>query len=179
VVDSDNLYFEGTRDSPLNEQDSAYIIYEFFKCSEDTKLPGYPECATPPEIETYLDDKKIGFKIINQKIDFNERGDTAVRYNEVFVQTIKMTAGLFSDTGHRFRYNIFNRVDHWITNSESTNPFFDYLFFNSDTYIVAKDKVEIAEVYFRLDTDQVTHHRKVFAIMDFFGALGGVSRVLL
>lgn len=52
------------------------------------------------------------------------------------------------------------------------------MFYNSDTYDVAKDKVEIAEVFFRLDTDQITHHRNVFALMDFFGAIGGVSTVL-
>ena len=90
-----------------------------------------------------------------------------------------MKAGMFSDTGHRYRYNIFHRVDNWYSKQVKLNPFFDYIFFNSDTYEVAKDKVEIAEVYFRLMTDQVTHDRKVFAIMDFFGALGGVSRVLL
>ena len=59
------------------------------------------------------------------------------------------------------------------------DPFYDYVFYNSDTYDVPKDKSVIAEVYFRLDSDQITHHRVVFAIMDFFGALGGVSRVLL
>jgi hypothetical protein len=90
-----------------------------------------------------------------------------------------MKAGKFSDTGHRYRYNIFHRTDYWYTQTELLNPFFDYIFFNSDTYDVPKDKVEIAEIYFRLMTDQITHHRKVFAIMDFFGSLGGVSRVLL
>lgn len=90
-----------------------------------------------------------------------------------------MKAGKFSDTGHRFRYNIFNRIDHWHTGKLILDPFFDYVFYNSDTWDVPKNKSEIAEVYFRLDTDQVTHHRKVFAIMDFFGALGGVERILL
>ena len=90
-----------------------------------------------------------------------------------------MKAGKFSDTGHRYRYNIFYRTDYWYTQTEKLNPFFDYIFYNSDTYDVPKDKVEIAEIYFRLMTDQITHHRKVFAIMDFFGSIGGVSRVLL
>jgi hypothetical protein len=90
-----------------------------------------------------------------------------------------MKAGKFSDTGHRYRFNSFHRTDNWYSNTEILNPFFDYVFYNSDTYDVPLDKVEIAEIYFRLMTDQITHKRKVFAIMDFFGALGGVSRVLL
>lgn len=152
---------------------------EFFKCSNDTKLEGYPDCAAQPDIEAYLEEKKIGFKILNQKIDFNSRGERAVRFNEMFVQTIEMKAGKFSDTGHRFRFNLFNRVDNWHKKTVQLDPFYDYVFFNSDTYDVPKDKKEIAEVYFRLMTDMITHDRKVFAIMDFFGALGGVSRVLL
>ena len=114
---------------------------------------GYPECASSTDIYNYLETKKIGFKIINQKIDFNERGANAVRFNEVFVPTIDMRAGKFSDTGHRFRYNIFHRIDHWWWKGEKTNPFLDYIFYNSDTWEVPKDKTEIAEVYFRLDTD--------------------------
>ena len=90
-----------------------------------------------------------------------------------------MKAGKFSDTGHRFRFNSFHRTDNWYSNTEILNPFFDYVFYNSDTYDVPLDKVEIAEIYFRLMTDQITHKRKVFAIMDFFGSIGGVSRVLL
>ena len=90
-----------------------------------------------------------------------------------------MRDGKFSDTGHRFRYNMFHRTDHWWTPKVIYNPFFDYVFYNSDTYDVELGRKEIAEVYFRLDSDQINHHRDVFAIMDFFGAIGGVSRVLL
>ena len=64
-----------------------------------------------------------------------------------------MKSGKFSDTGHRFRYNIFHRIDHWHTPYQKKEPFFDYVFYNSDTWDVSKDKLEIAEVYFRLDTD--------------------------
>lgn len=65
MVNYEELYFQGTRDSPLLEQDSAYIVMEFFKCSNDTKLEGYPDCAAQPDIEAYLEEKKIGFKILN------------------------------------------------------------------------------------------------------------------
>ena len=50
VANQQDLYFEGTRDSPLKEQDSAYVIYEFLKCSNETKKAGYPECASPTDI---------------------------------------------------------------------------------------------------------------------------------
>ena len=64
-----------------------------------------------------------------------------------------MKSGKFSDTGHRFRYNLFHRTDHWYTANEKKEPFFDYVYYNSDTWDVSKDKLEIAEVYFRLDND--------------------------
>jgi len=56
---------QGTRDSPLLELDSAYIFYEFLKCTDATKLDGYPDCAPQEKIEEYLEKKKIGFKVIN------------------------------------------------------------------------------------------------------------------
>ena len=53
------IYFEGTRDSVVNEEDSAYGVIEIHKCSEATRLPNYPECATPSEIEKFLRPKKV------------------------------------------------------------------------------------------------------------------------
>lgn len=37
----------------------------------------------------------------------------------------------------------------------------------------------IADMYFRLDVDQVSHGRVVYGLMDFIGSLGGVSNLLL
>jgi hypothetical protein len=40
---------------------------------------------------------------------------------------------------------------------------------------VPEDKELAAEMYFRLDVDQITHGRVVFSMMDFLGELGGVT----
>ena len=78
----EEIYFQGTRDSPLKKQDSAYVVIEFNKCNEETKFEGYPECAPKEEIEAYLETKKIAFKVINEIIDFNDRDTVALAYNE-------------------------------------------------------------------------------------------------
>jgi hypothetical protein len=87
----------------------------------------------------------------------------------------------YSDTGYRFRYNEFERQDgpYWAINVIDT--FYDFLFYNSDTYPTApaSNPDMIAEMYFRLEVDQVSHARNVYALMDFIGALGGVSDLLL
>ena len=43
----------------VNEEDSAYGVIEVLKCTEATRRPGYPTCATPGEIETFLSLKKV------------------------------------------------------------------------------------------------------------------------
>ena len=118
-------------------------------------------------------------KLLNQKIDFYEFSDTAIRYNEVFIPGVLMTE--YSDTGHRFRYNEFDRFDYWYWFTKSKDRFFDYLFFSSDTYPSAPESTPdlIAEIYFRFEVDQVSHSRVVYALMDFIGSLGGVSDLLL
>jgi hypothetical protein len=90
-----------------------------------------------------------------------------------------MRSGSFSDTGHRFRYNQFQRTDYWWTKKNKVDKFYDYIFYNSYTFSVPEDKTVIAEMYFRLDASQVTHKRIVFSFMDFVASLGGINRVLL
>ena len=135
----------------MKKQDSAYVIYEIHKCSNATKFKDYPECAPIEEIKKFIEKKFIAFKLINEKIYFNDRDELAVAYSEQFVQSIPMKAGKFSDTGHRFRFNQFFRRDYWYNNQRMTNPFYDYIFYNSDTFDVDENKLEIAEIYFRLN----------------------------
>ena len=42
---SPDIYLQGTRDSKIYKRDTAFFIYEFLKCTEETRLEGYPECA--------------------------------------------------------------------------------------------------------------------------------------
>lgn len=94
-----------------NIEDSSYIIFEIHKCTEATKFPGNPDCAPVSEIDAWIENKYAAFKMINQKIDFTDRDEFAVRFNEIYVPAIPIKSGIFSDTGYRWRYNIFERYD--------------------------------------------------------------------
>ena len=37
---------------------------------------------------------------------------------------------------------------------------------------------KIAEMYFRLETDQLKHERQVFGFMDWLGEVGGITELL-
>ena len=86
---------------------------------------------------------------------------------------------MYCDTGYRFRRNTFYRTDTWLFQEESIEPFYDYIFYNSDCFDVDPQNKLIAEKYFRFDVDQITHTRVVLSFMDFIGTLGGVSDILL
>jgi len=91
-----------------------------------------------------------------------------------------MKRGLFTDSGYRFRKNEFTRRDKWYPfGTNIKQRFSDFTFYNSDTFDVGTDNIRIAEMYFRLETDQVTHNRIVKQLMDQIGAIGGLSRFLL
>ena len=71
-----------------------------------------------------------------------------------------MTDGLFTDAGYRFRRNTFDRLDYWYPFIESTEQtFWDVKVFNSDTFLTGDETQPIAEIYFRLDIDEVLHSR--------------------
>jgi hypothetical protein len=132
---------QGTRDSQYLLQDHAYIIFEIWRCTNDPsrKLQGYPDCAPADQIQKWMQTKYATFKVINQKIDFMDRGEFAVRNNEIFVPVIPLKWGKFSDTGYRFRYNDFQRYDYWWSKSLRHNIFYDFFFYNSDTFDVPMD----------------------------------------
>ena len=47
-----NLY--GNKINVINEEDSSWIVLRVAQCSEETKAPGDPDCASDTEIEQYL-----------------------------------------------------------------------------------------------------------------------------
>jgi len=69
---------------------------------------------------------------------------------------IPMKSGLFSDTGYRFRQNYFNRYDDWYPlGSYNSTIFYDLHFYNSDTVTVGDDYTKIAEMFYRLEVDEI------------------------
>ena len=91
-----------------------------------------------------------------------------------------MKAGSFTDTGYRFRKNVLHKKDFFVPNVDHGNyEFYDMQLFNSDTVNVPDDFMLIAEMYFRLNFSQVNLERKVFQLMDWLGAVGGIDTLLL
>lgn len=94
-VDNEDVYLQGTRDSATLKQEHAYIVYEIWRCTDDPsrKMEGYPDCAPQEEIEAWMSSKLATMKVINTKIDFLDRGDFAVRYNEIFIPSVSIAWG--------------------------------------------------------------------------------------
>ena len=65
-------------------------VYEIHKCVNATRQPDEPICASDEEIEEWLVNKYAQFRFINQKIDFNDRGEYAVRLNEIWLPTMPL-----------------------------------------------------------------------------------------
>ena len=96
--------------------------------------------------------------VLNDKIDF-ERNNKDLRYAEKWLPSIPLKKGKYSDTGYRFRRNVFDHIDEWYPGSQSnTHEFFDVTNYNSDTIEIDEfneDFYGIAEMYFRLETDEI------------------------
>ena len=161
-LEDPDVYLQGTRNNQFLLKDHAYVIFEILKCHEDTREEGDPECAEMEDINSWLRTKAVQFRMIDNKIDFNNREEYAVRQTEIYMPMITLEAGHFSDTGYRFRKNTFFRVDEWYPfRAREEEEFYDVTRFNSDTFLVEEDGYRIAELYFRLETEEVTHHRTV------------------
>ena len=147
----ENAYMQGTRDSLLFKQSHAYVIFEAWRCNEQTKQEE-TVCKTADEIDEWTSTKLATLKVINQKIDFLDYDEEAVRNNEIFIRAVDMSPGHYSDTGYRFRFNRFDRQDGWFLPTPSINPFFDFMYYSSDTYPTPPSSTPdmISEFYIRL-----------------------------
>jgi hypothetical protein len=131
-------------------------------------------------IDNFTRNKKVGFKIINQKIEFGNMEGYAVRNNEVYIPTVSL-GYQYSDTGYRFRYNKFTKTDGYLIPKDGEDVFFDYFEYSRDSYDTAPDGYEnmIYGGYYRLQVDQIIHTRTVYHFFDFIGDLGGTPAILL
>jgi len=94
----------------------------------------------------------------------------------------------YSDVGYRYRTNVFYNFKEWYPFAEEVisfdDPilFYDFKFFNQDTYVVpvvpSSEKSLIAEIYFRLEIDQISHERVVYGFFDWLESMGGVPEIL-
>ena len=92
--------------------------------------------------------------IINNKINFgaDEENYNHKRESEVFMPSIPLKKGKYSDTGYRFRRNHYEIDKHWLGNSVEEKLFYDTFHFNTDVFDNSNpDDTTIAELFFRQD----------------------------
>lgn len=102
----DNIQLYGNLESPNNRKNSSYVVYEVLKCTEETRLPGYPKCKSDQEIEDWLETKYAMIRFLDHKIDFTYGADPT-RYGELWFPVVPLQSGFFTDSGYRYRYNEF------------------------------------------------------------------------
>ena len=104
----------------------------------------------------------------------------AIREHEIYLPMVSLEGNKYSDTGYRFRKNTFYRTDEWYPFYQSDQEqFYDTTVYNSDTFLVDDNNLFLGELYFRLETEEVTHHRIVKQLIDLIGVIGGLQRFLL
>jgi len=66
------------------------------------------------------------------------------RQNELWLKSLPLKAGTFSDVGYRMRLNEFEKSDRWFPWFAFTplvsHYFYDYVYYNTDTFKVPEDK---------------------------------------
>lgn len=118
----------------LKDGSSTDLVDYATLVADGADLDLYVEDLEADTIDNFLRKKKATFKVLNQKIDFTTFDKYAVRYNEVFIPTVDLAYPNYSDTGYRFRYNIFDRADGYFYPIDLENVFFDYFEYNTDTF---------------------------------------------
>jgi len=89
-----------------------------------------------------------------------------------------MRKGLYTDASYRFRKNEYYRNDKWYPSPDDELNFYDVVRYNYDTYEVDDNWTKISYVYFKINTDKMIHLRTVYNMVDYFGALGGISDLM-
>lgn len=109
-VDDPNgkIKIQGTRESPSYGTDSSIFINFIYRCKNDTNDPTAPVCKTKEEIDEWLLNKNIQPISMNKAPNFDSFEKFTNEWEAVF-RSIRLNR--YTDTGYRFVYNEYNRVD--------------------------------------------------------------------
>jgi len=118
---------QGNRESEVYKLNSSYIIFNVEKCQNTSNLF---KCATPEEIEDWIEDKSIFVQGLNVNANYLSR-EEFTKTADAFMRSIKLS-GFFTDAGYRFRPNTFEIKNHWLGHYELLKNFYDIVFFNND-----------------------------------------------
>ena len=61
---------------------------------------------------------------------------------------------------------------------EERMKFYDFKYYNHDTYDVSDDEYKLAEIYLRFDIDMIEHSRIVYNFYDYLESIGGLPEIL-
>ena len=125
-------YF-GTRDNIVNKIPTLFAIMYVDKCTEATRQPGDPKCASDEEISKWLETKKLVWYFISSKIELNS-WDNPIRFQEQQMFGMTIALDTFSDTGLRYRRNVLKSSNNWYWNSLNQTEVYDVMIYNADTF---------------------------------------------
>ena len=66
------MYYQGSKSHQTAGKNHAYTKVEVHICTEETRLPDDPKCATPSEIDSYLVGKYFYFTGLESVVDFKD-----------------------------------------------------------------------------------------------------------
>ena len=185
VDDPNNeIYLQGNRDSNVYKRNNTWIYLQIDKVDADACDKGSDsDCSKKiykETIEEYISNKNTLPLVLNKAPNFGSF-DTAFKEVEMFQQSVKLGPNVFTDTGYRFRINRYTRQDVWYFPSTVTDTFTDLTKFNHDEYNILPTvyKKMIGQLWFRLESNLLTHTRTVIQIEDFFGRIGGIFGILI
>lgn len=94
---------------------------------------------------------------------------------------IKLDPHIFTDTGYRFRRNVYEQEDYWYWPIKKESVFNDFTLFNHDEFtsdLKTSNRILIAELWYRNEVNQLNHTRTVIQIEDFLGRIGGIFGIV-
>ena len=89
---NNNAFLQGSQSNHFNLQDHSAFIFEVDRCKdfEGKDKLDYPECASDPDIDSYLQGKKGLFQILDQRLDKSSQNSFQIRYKVYAVQSFHL-----------------------------------------------------------------------------------------
>ena len=74
-VEDDAVELDGTKSRQFRKENHKYVIVEIWKCTNETRTDGDPQCAGPDQIERWIRHKSAMFKVISNQVNYDNRNE--------------------------------------------------------------------------------------------------------
>ena len=167
VDQHEDIYMQGTRDSEVLEQDHAYIVYEVWRCNEETREVGDPVCKPERMMKPKADSSSESEDIATLKADGKNLNDYVedleadsidnwVRFKKASMKIINQKIDFTTFAEYAVRYNelMVPSIPLAYPNYSDTGYRLRFnLFERSDGYIFPFDSNNVFFDYFEYNTD--------------------------